>query len=672
MTSTFEISHDRSFLSHFITRWRTLGLSGEMVRILRESTDPYAAYGYGRYLYYANPGGNSLPLAEAKFNEAAAGGVADAYAALAQMYADGTNSEDKVLPGMYASLMERAGEGESELARYNTLHGTIYGTSVLEKDPSSVVGILGDWLGKNPDSDPLYWDLYGQALHRAGDNDGAEGALYTSIKRGNTESYYVLAVLYDNLGDTDMRDLTIEEGKAHGAVNCFRYLATMPQEEFEGYTPEQQEDLHRRIEEGLLYSIERNDRYAHFLLSDKLYMGELGFGIDVPRALEYARRGAELGDGPSFNQLAFIHQNSVDEVPEGMRLGRSQVSKFQLQALRLGETGLYELEQVAKAYVRGELPDHADEIEEIWLRKYHDESISQDREESGGEADESLGVICVYPQGFYYAYDVDADFSPARDVPSLIGAGGIDIVHYSPILERISKALCLDGCHLVMAVDRDGYARDLADNMAGTIVYGHGMEIRGTAVFLLEDERYNLMPFMGMMPCFMFIQLLRGATDGLVRQPTSEEMEALGDDSNGGFEEYDDPDFLVDDDKEEVKDNEEETAPFGKPLPVEGEEEEEEEAEAREYTALVEDLPQALSQCNLCRDTLTILYPDESRYWFMSTEDLIRELGIKEALEENIQSHGGYMIDEWQFVDRRQCPTDLRYVVSLEPAPKEE
>jgi hypothetical protein len=44
----------------------------------------------------------------------------------------------------------------------------------------------------------------------------------------------------------------------------------------------------------------------------------------------------------------------------------------------------------------------------------------------------------------------------------------------------------------------------------------------------------------------------------------------------------------------------------------------------------------------------------------MSADELMDELGIKEAIEENIERHGGYMIDEWQYVDHRQVPMDIR------------
>lgn len=62
MSSTFEITHDRDFLQHFLTNWRTKSISPQMVEILKENSksDPYAAYGYSRWLSLLNPDGNSL------------------------------------------------------------------------------------------------------------------------------------------------------------------------------------------------------------------------------------------------------------------------------------------------------------------------------------------------------------------------------------------------------------------------------------------------------------------------------------------------------------------------------------------------------------------------------------------------------------------------------------
>ena len=45
MKSYFEITHDREFLQHFLTVWRTKSISAEMVELLKENSgsDPYGS-----------------------------------------------------------------------------------------------------------------------------------------------------------------------------------------------------------------------------------------------------------------------------------------------------------------------------------------------------------------------------------------------------------------------------------------------------------------------------------------------------------------------------------------------------------------------------------------------------------------------------------------------------
>ena len=93
---------------------------------------------------------------------------------------------------------------------------------------------------------------------------------------------------------------------------------------------------------------------------------------------------------------------------------------------------------------------------------------------------------------------------------------------------------------------------------------------------------------------------------------------------------------------------------------ADGEKQAVEDEEPRQMTELEALLREEIDNCNLCVDTLTLTLPDSSEYWFKSNADLIYNLGIKEAIEDNIVRHGGYMIDEWQFVDSRQIPFDIR------------
>ena len=648
MQKTFEITPDRNFLQHFLTGWRVKSLAPEMVEKLKacSESDPYAAYGYGRWLSLVNPGGECLKKAEVLLTWAGTNGVQDANAALAQMYLDGRTEADKAMPQMHAFLMDTSYKAGSELAQVMTMENTIFGDYGFREDPALVADILQKHIEKHPECDTLYYDLLGMALEDT-DPEAAEKAFRVNIDRGDNESYYSLASLYESAGDWDRACLVADEGARNGAVNCRRFKARMSQEDFLALSGEEQEALHREISEGLDYAIAHHDRYACFLKGICLYYGNLGYTEDIIQALEPLERGCEMGHGNCFwLKSVILHE-----------LGRDGVAKASLQAARLGDREQFTLEQVARGYVSRELSNHAEEIEELWLKEYL--KVNPEDEDSK----DSQGMIAVYPQGFYYAMDVDdGETLNLEALAEKVDARGFDVVHFSPVLSRITKALSLEGCHVAMLVDKDGYMKDLPDNMAGTIIYGQAQEIRGTVIFVLEDDKtYSLMPMVGLQRVYMFIQLLNAATGGLVRLPSSEELESIGAEDPGGFEEYDDFEEKYDD--PDIFDG------YEKFPDQEIEQEIEEDmvsadtsadAEPKEITVPVEKIMEGIAQCNLCIDTLYISLKGHPEYDFASTEDLFYRLGIMEAIEENIKRHGGYMIDEWQYVDARQVPQDIR------------
>ena len=642
MQKTFEITPDRNFLQHFLTGCRVKSLAPEMVEKLKacSESDPYAAYGYGRWLSLVNPGGKCLKEAEVLLTWAGSSGVQDANAALAQMYFDGRTEADKAMPKMHAFFMDTSYKAGSELAQVMTMENTIFGDYGFREDPALVADILQKHIEKHPECDTLYYDLLGMALEDT-DPEAAQKAFRVNIDRGDNESYYSLASLYQSAGDWDRACLVADEGARNGAVNCRRFKARMSQEDFLALSPEEQEALHKEISEGLDYAIAHHDRYACFLKGICLYYGNLGYTEDIIQALESLERGCEMGHGNCFwLKSVILHE-----------LGRGGVAKASLQAARLGDREQFTLEQVARGYVSRELSNHAEEIEELWLKEYL--KVNPEDEDSK----DSRGVIAVYPQGFYYAMDVDdGETLNLEALAEKVDARGFDVVHFSPVLSRITKALSLEGCHVAMLVDKDGYMKDLPDNMAGTIIYGQAQEIRGTVIFVLEDDKtYSLMPMVGLQRVYMFIQLLNAATDGLVRLPSSEELESIGAEDPGGFEEYDDfeekyddPDIF--DDYEPEQEIEEDMVSADTST----------DAEPKEITVPVEKIMEGISQCNLCIDTLYISLKGHPEYDFASTDDLFYRLGIMEAIEENIKQHGGYMIDEWQYVDARQVPQDIR------------
>ena len=646
METTFPITHDRDFLRHFLSRFRVIRLSPEMVETLKAAseTDLYAAYGYGRWLSLVNPEKDSLEKAEGLLT-AAMKDVPDAKAALALMHYAGRVSSGEANPLMYEYLMLETPGQWSELRQVIGLENGIFGEHGIKKDPALIADILRGQIQQHPDVDSLYYELLGWAL-LDDEPEAAEKAFRTVIERGDEAGYYGLARLLVTQGRAEEADAVAAEGARNGDFRCRRLWAGMEQEEFENLPPERQEFLHKELAEGLDYAIAHHDAFACLGKACFYYQGILGFETDYEKAIAAAQRGLEMGDSGSAWVLSSIQESG--ELPEALQMNAADIAWLHLQAVRMGENDLDLLKSLAQDYVCGLLPEQEEEIEEFHLKSFMDVALEQD------DGPDASGAISVYPEGFYYAWDYDEALD-LDDLACKMGARGFDVVHFSPLLTRLTKALSLEDCHVAMLVDKEGYAKDLPDNMIGTIVYGQGAEMRGPVVFVLEtDKDYKLLPLKGLQRIYMLIELLKAATDGLLRQPTSEDIERIGAPDEGAFEEYDDFDEEFADDPDIFDGYEPEQEIEEDMVSVDT-------SESQEFTAGFEELDQALSQCNLCRDTLYLVLPDTPEYQFMDTNELFYR--IKDKVEANIKAHGGYMIDEWQFVDARQVLVDIRYRV---------
>lgn len=529
MESTFEITRDREFLRHFLTRFRVVSLSIEMVEKLKAAseTDRYAAYGYARWLSCVNPEKDSLDKAEALFMWAMQE-VPDARAAVAEMHYTGRVASGKANPALHAFLMQEKPDEWSELRQVFTLEHTIFGEYGFKKNPALVADILRGQTAGHPDVDTLYYELLGWAL--ADDEPrAAEEAFRTVTGRGDEAGYYCLANLLKDRGRTDEAVAVASEGTQKGDFRCRRLWAGMEQEDFEKLTPERQTALHREIAEGLDYAIARHDRYACYLKGCNAYLGILGFEEDWVKAMEPLRRGLAMGEGRCAWLLALIQESG--ELPAEWQMKPAEVAFLRLQAVRLGEVDLENLMEVAKAYVSGLLPEHDEEVEKFRLKAFMDKALEQD------DGPDATGVLTVYPEGFYYAWDTSGELD-LDNLAEEMGARGFDVVHFSPLLSRLTKALDLESCHVAMLVDRDGYAKDLPDNMTGTLVYGQAAEMRGPVAFVLEtDNGYQLQPLRGLQRMYRLIELLKAATGGLLRLPTAEEQERIGAPDSGNMEE---------------------------------------------------------------------------------------------------------------------------------------
>ena len=126
------------------------------------------------------------------------------------------------------------------------------------------------------------------------------------------------------------------------------------------------------------------------------------------------------------------------------------------------------------------------------------------------------------PSGFTDFVEADLNSMSLREIGELIDADGIDAVHFSEQLTRISK-VCGLSMNLTMYVDKDGNSKDLDDNAAGTMLYGRGYEIRGAVVVAMEDSRYGIHSFDTEEDIENVYESIDDMTGGLLSRETDEE-----------------------------------------------------------------------------------------------------------------------------------------------------
>ena len=126
--------------------------------------------------------------------------------------------------------------------------------------------------------------------------------------------------------------------------------------------------------------------------------------------------------------------------------------------------------------------------------------------------------MIIQPSGVVSFVEADIFSMSYREMSLLIGAEGLDAVHYSKPLNQITKNCGFKGYQLAMYTDRDGYGKDLPDNQVGTILYGCGAEIRGAVIIALEDNKYDTYSFHFQEDLDKVFDEISTLTGGLIRR----------------------------------------------------------------------------------------------------------------------------------------------------------
>ena len=165
---------------------------------------------------------------------------------------------------------------------------------------------------------------------------------------------------------------------------------------------------------------------------------------------------------------------------------------LRLRAARYSPYDENALRELQKADDPAFLLQYKEELEKYWQPKFQLSIFNSQLTKTPIDP----MVIIIWPTGHLELDRADVYKMKSRHemAQEIIGAEGLDAVYYSPLLQQVAKAAELD-LDLAMFVDRDAYAKNLADNAIGTMLNGQGMEIRGPIIITQADSVHDCHSF---------------------------------------------------------------------------------------------------------------------------------------------------------------------------------
>ncbi|MDY2707677.1 MAG: hypothetical protein SOV31_08110, partial [Candidatus Cryptobacteroides sp.] len=218
---------------------------------------------------------------------------------------------------------------------------------------------------ENPD--PYYCRLKAMAEEALGMKEEAAGDYELAISRGDSESYFLLAVLnycdaegnvLDAEGFTELMDLGQEAGAASAYLETACFLS---EEVFDALDEERKEEVHSLLSDQLHLSSMLGGAVAPYFLGHYFENGLYGFGQDYGQAWGWYSRGALLRSASSYEALSRM-------VLEDETAPERYDSEFGYEcAYRAYVLGADTLECLIRGYRNGHLTTHAAVIEEFFL-----------------------------------------------------------------------------------------------------------------------------------------------------------------------------------------------------------------------------------------------------------------------------------------------------------------
>ena len=505
----FELTEDDKFLAYFHDFKAVRKLPKSMVSKLKRSTKPCARYGYGVWLWTTHKDSESLKTSFKIFEESARAGVTDALQLLSRMYYIGEAYDEnagkfvmdrKLSRELQAQAIEK-GSISAKLRRNRDLY---LGTEEFTADKEAAIAVAERESSAIFSESILWTEQLGWFYQVEGETDNAINAYDKCMVNGYYVPIFDLALIALDEEDFEYYETLMKIGMKLEIPEC--YALGFEQEScWDSLDDQDKKNIHVRLKRNLPEGVSLGSAFCAYVMADALLNGKFGFKIDLVKGKEYADIALTYG----YNDAASLLIEAAETLQDPEFMSDEELQRLRYDALRYGVDD--QLDHVINNKDAYAAMGYGDEIESTWLpiwKKKHPAPKTQ--------IDPTAMII--QPSGVVSFVEADIFSMSYREMAQLIGAEGLDAVHFSEPLNQITKNCGFKGYQLAMYVDRDGYAKDLADNSVGTILYGRGSEIRGAVILALEDRRYDTYSFHFQEDLDEVFNEISNMTGGLVRR----------------------------------------------------------------------------------------------------------------------------------------------------------
>lgn len=501
MIPDFEITAGKEFLNHFLEKRDLFYFSPTMVEKLRADDSPQGKYGYGRWLYITGDRSiEQLRTARHCLEFAAANGIADALYMIGRLHYNGDYVDDTkgiaVMDRELADKLLHESEAKgSELARLHRNLDDFGSLMARDADVSEPVAEAKE-LATQSGASLLWLEQLGWMYYDMGKRDEAIAAHEKCVEGGHLHATYFLAAMYNERGNVAYYESLMQDAIEKDVAECM-ILGYEYEDDWDSYDADTQDEIHLALDKNLRRGVELGNSTCAYLLAKYLLAGTMGFEKNIPEAFRYARIG--MGWRCQLCHKLMIEIINITGIKSLIpAITKEFVLMARLNALRCGVSEAY-------PYVVANTPEYKDmgyatELE-YWKLQYEKTEEPEDKIDlfsthaADSDKEEIVPTVLVIdPSGF--TDFVQADVAPMsyKEMAALIGAEGVDAVHFSNPLNQIAKE-CKLPKQLSMYVDRNAMAKNLPDNPVATMLYGGASEIRGAVIIAMEDNRYDTYSF---------------------------------------------------------------------------------------------------------------------------------------------------------------------------------